>query len=258
MLQAKNVCTEQADKFRALFPHGVVLTEALCIAHASDFNFTWAAANLLSTAAQEAYEKACAPARETYNKTLAVAKKACEKACAAAWEAYDKAPAPSWEACDKACTTAWETYDKACATAWKTYQLAQAAAFFAFWHSIDASLNVEAAGEKSMTKQSIIRQGDVLIMPCKEIPADLPKVEAEGGRLILARGEATGHHHSLALSNRVTLFRDDGAGGRLYLQADAPVLLEHQEHTALTIAPGNYAVRIQRTVQSGLARRVAD
>ncbi len=109
-----------------------------------------------------------------------------------------------------------------------------------------------------MTKQSIIRQGDVLVIPVDAIPAGVSKVEAEGARLILARGEATGHHHSLALSNRVTLFRDDASGGRLYVQADAPVLLEHQEHTALTIAPGNYAVRIQRTVQSGLVRRVAD
>ncbi len=109
-----------------------------------------------------------------------------------------------------------------------------------------------------MTKQSIIRQGDVLIIPVDAIPAGVSKVEAEGGRLILARGEATGHHHSLALSNRVTLFRDDTSGGRLYVQADTPVSLEHQEHTALTIAPGRYEVRIQRTVQSGLVRRVAD
>jgi hypothetical protein len=36
-----------------------------------------------------------------------------------------------------------------------------------------------------MTKPTIIRQGDVLIMPCKEIPADLPKVEAEGHPVFL-------------------------------------------------------------------------
>ncbi len=104
----------------------------------------------------------------------------------------------------------------------------------------------------------MLRQGDVLLVPCKEMPVGLSLVEAENGRLILARGEATGHHHSLALSNRVALFRDDASGGRLYVRADAPVSLEHQEHTALTIDPGDYEVRIQRTVQSGLARRVED
>ena len=104
----------------------------------------------------------------------------------------------------------------------------------------------------------MLRQGDVLVVPVKSIPKDLSIVEPENGRLILARGEATGHHHSLALSNRVTMFRDDASGGQLYVQADAPVLLEHQEHTALTITPGLYKVIIQRTVQSGLARRVAD
>ncbi len=109
-----------------------------------------------------------------------------------------------------------------------------------------------------MTKPTIIRQGDVLLLPCKQIPTGLPEAVPENGRLILARGEATGHHHSLALSNRVTMFRDDASGGTLYLQADAPVSLEHQEHRALTVAPGRYEVRIQRTVQSGLARRVAD
>ena len=109
-----------------------------------------------------------------------------------------------------------------------------------------------------MSKQKIVRQGDVLVVPCKEIPAGLATVQPEAGRLILARGEATGHHHSIAFRQRVAMFRDDASGGRLYVCADEPVSLEHQEHTALTIAPGNYEVRIQRTVQTGVARRVAD
>jgi urease beta subunit len=105
---------------------------------------------------------------------------------------------------------------------------------------------------------AIIRQGDVLVVPCKAIPAAATLVEAEAGRLILARGEATGHHHSVALHPRIAMFRDDASGGRLFIKADEAVSLEHQEHTALTIAPGKYEVRIQRTVQSGMARRVAD
>ena len=73
MLRAKGACDQQADKFRALFPAGVVLTEALCVAHASDFDFGWAATNLLSATAREAYEQACATAREVYKQARATA-----------------------------------------------------------------------------------------------------------------------------------------------------------------------------------------
>lgn len=107
-----------------------------------------------------------------------------------------------------------------------------------------------------MNKPAIIRQGDVLVVPCKSIPAAAKAVEAEAGRLILARGEATGHHHSLALSRRVTMFRDESGGA--FLDVKEPVSLEHQEHTTLPIAPGKYEVRIQRTMQSSVAQRVAD
>ena len=105
----------------------------------------------------------------------------------------------------------------------------------------------------------MIRQGDVLLLSVSDIPESAKPASAETGRLILARGEATGHHHSIALSDRVAMFREDGSGGGLFLAVTgAPVALEHQEHTALTIAPGRYEVRIQRTYQAGMARRVAD
>jgi hypothetical protein len=104
----------------------------------------------------------------------------------------------------------------------------------------------------------MIRQGDVLIIPCKTIPANATKADPEHGRLIVARGEATGHHHSFPHRRGVTLFRDDGAGGGFYVKTDAPIALEHQEHSALVIAPGTHRVIIQRTASAGLVRRVAD
>lgn len=105
----------------------------------------------------------------------------------------------------------------------------------------------------------LIRQGDVLLVPVKALPPAAVPAPAEDGRLILARGEATGHHHSIALSQRATLFREDGSGGGLFLAVTgAPVALEHQEHAALAVPAGKYAVRIQRVFSSGMARRVAD
>lgn len=107
-----------------------------------------------------------------------------------------------------------------------------------------------------MTKA--IRQGDVLILPCNNIPATATLVASQNERLIVARGEATGHHHSFPHRRGAVLFRDDANGGRLYVETTETVSLEHQEHHALTIAPGKYEVRIQRTMRAGLVRRVED
>lgn len=106
----------------------------------------------------------------------------------------------------------------------------------------------------------MIRQGDVLIVPVKALPTKIEMVEPENGRLILARGEATGHHHSIAMSDRVAMFREDGSGGGLFLTVSgaAPVALEHQEHSVLPIPSGKHRVLIQRTYQAGMAQRVAD
>ena len=108
-------------------------------------------------------------------------------------------------------------------------------------------------------KNHPIRQGDVLLVPVKALPKSLRPVEAEAGRVILARGEATGHHHSFALSERVALFREDGSGGGLFLSVSgAPAALEHQEHSTLAIPVGKWEVRGQREYSPEAIRRVAD
>jgi len=40
-------------------------------------------------------------------------------------------------------------------------------------------------------------QGDLLVTRISAIPANAVPEQPENGRLILARAEATGHHHSL-------------------------------------------------------------
>lgn len=106
---------------------------------------------------------------------------------------------------------------------------------------------------------NLIRQGDVLVRRIKALPKNIKPAAPENGRLVLAHGEATGHHHSFALSDRVALFREDGAGGGLFLSVTgAPVALEHQEHTALTVDPGIYRVVRQREYHPKAIRQVAD
>ncbi len=106
---------------------------------------------------------------------------------------------------------------------------------------------------------NLIRQGDVLVRRIKALPKNIKPAAPENGRLVLAHGEATGHHHSFALSDRVALFREDGSGGGLFLSiTGAPAALEHQEHTALVLAPGNYEVVRQREYSPEAIRRVED
>lgn len=107
------------------------------------------------------------------------------------------------------------------------------------------------------------RQGDVPLVrvPAGKLPAGLRPAPPEGGRLILARGEATGHHHSVAAREGVTLFRPDdaGAGGCRYLLVEGePAVLEHQEHDPITLPPGLYRLgrQVERTPQA--VRQVQD
>lgn len=106
---------------------------------------------------------------------------------------------------------------------------------------------------------NLIRQGDVLVRRISALPKNLKPAPAENGRYVLAHGEATGHHHSFAFSDRVALFREDGSGGGLFLTiSGGAAALEHQEHTALVLQPGHYEVVRQREYHPEAIRRVED
>jgi hypothetical protein len=99
------------------------------------------------------------------------------------------------------------------------------------------------------------RQGDILIVRVDEAPEGARR-KAERGRLILARGEVTGHHHSVAVQDAELI--DAGARG-IFLRIMEATPLEHQEHGAITLQPGDYRVTRQREyVPAELPRQVAD
>jgi hypothetical protein len=97
----------------------------------------------------------------------------------------------------------------------------------------------------------LIRQGDILIVPAI-IPDDAVKVERKKGQdLIVAEGEATGHHHRIANQAVVEFTR----GKQRYLRVPELgttttdkklALLEHEEHDTLTIPPGDHMIINQR------------
>ena len=92
----EGACEPQRDLFSELFGEEVELTLELCIEHAAEFDWYWAAENLLQPKATAEYDKAIAPARAAYKKAL-------DSACAA----YDNAIDSASEAFSKALATAF-------------------------------------------------------------------------------------------------------------------------------------------------------
>lgn len=88
------------------------------------------------------------------------------------------------------------------------------------------------------------RQGDVLLIPVDKVPqeAGLFDAEQEDGRLILARGEMTGHHHSVDSKHTVMY----GGATQRFLKVEEPTTLKHQEHDPIDLNRGVYEVRLQK------------
>jgi hypothetical protein len=106
--------------------------------------------------------------------------------------------------------------------------------------------------------RKIYRQGDVLIrgLDPKEFARHGAEIAAENGRLILARGEVTGHSHSIdALFGR--LF-EGYRPGVCYLLLEEQSLLEHQEHSPISVPKGLYEVIRQREYHPLRNRHVVD
>lgn len=101
------------------------------------------------------------------------------------------------------------------------------------------------------------RQGDVLLVPVASVSGFAKVVKREGGRTILALGEATGHHHSFAGHAGVELL--ETPDGARFLRVTRASDLTHQEHTTISVAPGDYSVVIQREYDDANEwRRVTD
>jgi hypothetical protein len=97
------------------------------------------------------------------------------------------------------------------------------------------------------------RQGDILLMIEDGIPDHVVPVAADGDRVVLAYGEATGHKHAL-IGRQVELFSEpgdeDGVLGERFLRiVGAAGMLVHEEHDPITVPPGTYRVIRQREYQ---------
>ena len=106
-----------------------------------------------------------------------------------------------------------------------------------------------------MTKQQrMYRQGDVLIEAVDVVP-EINKIPAVNGRLILAEGEATGHHHSVAAGCGTLGVAD---GGVMFLTVEELTEVRHQEHAPVTLPVDRYRVTRQREYTPERNHWVAD
>ena len=101
------------------------------------------------------------------------------------------------------------------------------------------------------------RQGDVLIISVENLPENLEPVAREDGRIVLAHGEVTGHHHSLC-ATKARAYTVPGSPVSIVEVAEALALLEHQEHSTIPLEKGFYEVRLQREYTPEAIRNVAD
>lgn len=102
-----------------------------------------------------------------------------------------------------------------------------------------------------------LRQGDVFLIPVGSVPAGSTEVDREGGAVVLAWGEVTGHRHQIA-GPAATLLRTE-TDDRFLRIVGAPVDLVHEEHSTIEIAPGEYRVVIGREWSSDMeSRQVVD
>lgn len=103
------------------------------------------------------------------------------------------------------------------------------------------------------------QQGDVVLIPCKEIPTDLVSHPANA----VQEGEVTGHAHRLQ-GDAFEIFAPKGKYNndtpRKHLRVVRPTMLRHEEHKEIHLPPGDYEVRIVKEYDhfKEEARRVAD
>jgi hypothetical protein len=101
-----------------------------------------------------------------------------------------------------------------------------------------------------------LQQGDVIIRRSKGIPVGAKRVPKSSRGFVLAEGEATGHAH--VIGDDIRMYEK---GGVLYIKADRPVTLNHEEHKPITLSRGFYAIDLVREsnpFEEALARRVRD
>lgn len=89
-------------------------------------------------------------------------------------------------------------------------------------------------------KRFMVRQGDVMIIQVSETPVlKNDEKKDDQGRVILAAGEATGHHHAIRHPGATIYAVEENLR---ILKLEEAALLEHEEHSAIQLPAGTFQV----------------
>lgn len=92
-----------------------------------------------------------------------------------------------------------------------------------------------------MQQQDQYQQGDVILRRITKIPTTAV-LKQHGGKIILAHGEVTGHHHAVEDADAELI----AEGERMLLRITKTTQLTHQEHGPISLSPGLYEIgRVQ-------------
>ena len=100
--------------------------------------------------------------------------------------------------------------------------------------------------------QQLIRQGDVALVPVGALPEGLTEVPRDNGRLVLAYGEVTGHSHVIDAPDEEATLLTTEEGERFLRIVGRAAPLVHEEHSAITVAPGLYRLPPQVEFNDGM------
>ena len=128
---------------------------------------------------------------------------------------------------------------------------------------MENDMKKKAASER--TAAIMVRQGDVLLIPVAVDIDALEPAPKDARGLVLAEGETSGHHHAIfGHGAKLMRYRDNTArvvalvdgGGEVRVVGGGSGGVDR--HTPITLAPGRYEVRVQRSFSAGYSRRVED
>lgn len=99
------------------------------------------------------------------------------------------------------------------------------------------------------------RQGDVFIRKISKLSSGLKPIERTNGKVVLALGEVTGHHHHIK-EQGVMHYSETGQDSMVSeLEVkEAMAMLVHEEHGTIELPQGTYKVEKQMQYQRSWVR----
>ena len=113
MLYALDACQTEVSRFIRLFGQSVEVTPEACAAVAGQFNWGWAAFNLLPSPLWDEYARQHAPLWHEY-----------VRQCNPLWDEHNRQCAPLWDTYDRQCAPLLAEYDRQCAALFAALYLA--------------------------------------------------------------------------------------------------------------------------------------